>query len=243
MTGRNKHTNLHFVQLFIISLKKNSLRWELEAKDLPFPPRGEDRAWPCIQKPHHMPHQLLAAYCFSARVTSNTFYLALQCTLKGLHGTHHVPSQHLKRVGSFSTRKTCWKYLAVSLTACKQSLACFSQNNPTTFESRWTDLQFSTGNHLELWLYCPQSFLSTLSLHSGQTPSERLPSIFLMMVIYFFPLFQNLVFLHSLLISSAPIYLLHPISPDTQALQGRSSFNLNVSSWPGHRPGSRRDCQ
>lgn len=46
-------------------------------------------------------------------------------------GTRHVPSQHLKRVGSVVTRKTRGKYSAGS-SATLQSCACLSGNNPMT---------------------------------------------------------------------------------------------------------------
>lgn len=107
-SGRVSHINLHFAQLFIISSDKKSLRWELKVKILPFTREGRP-ALCQAGEPHHTPHQLLAASCFSATVTSNTFYLAVQRNLNGLtaQGMHHVPSQHLKRVGSFITRKTC----------------------------------------------------------------------------------------------------------------------------------------
>lgn len=138
-SGGNDHINLHFVQLFTISSKTKTASSESWKQNPSIPPRAPLRVRSliaCFTK-------LLAACCFSARVTSNTFYLELQCTLKGIHGTHHVPSQHLKRVGSFSTRKTCWKYLAVSKLHVSKALLVFHKTIQQRNESRWTDLHSS----------------------------------------------------------------------------------------------------
>lgn len=158
------------------------------------------------------------------------------------HGTNHVPSQHLKRVGSFATRKTRWKYLAVSSIACKHSLACFSQNNPAT---QWVKMnwftQFWTENLLELCLPLIQKLLLPLLLFKfWATTWKQLSSIYLVTVDKFF-LFQKcfslLCWFH---IYSHLVFTLQlSLWPHTHTPHRKSNFKWNTSSQPRHRLCSR----
>lgn len=72
-SGGESHANLHPVQLFIISSKTKEPLVKARSKSLPSTPEERTELSP-ESRSLITRHQLRAAYCFSARVTSNTFY-------------------------------------------------------------------------------------------------------------------------------------------------------------------------